>query len=413
MSYHRLAWTLLRALPCALLGLAGCSQGAEGSVGPPTSGLSGGNQSSVGDSDGDGVCGDGSVDPGEECDQGEDNAYFAFCTPICTLAACGDGYVLANAEECDDADDNADDAACLSDCRIATCGDGLVQTGVEECDDGNDIDDDGCTNECLIETCGDGVVDPEEECDDGNDDDSDACLATCVKATCGDGVLEEGEEECDDGEANGNDAACLATCKAATCGDGFVQADVEECDEGLGNADDGACLVDCTAASCGDGLVQTDVEDCDDGNTDGGDGCSPACKLELECGQTFDTEWCLQTGTKGQYTRCEKVTDGGNTCKNPEIRYGNTIGGIPRSHPAGNAFYPVWCQQLGFEGFASIGFGPRDCDAPKGSLFPCSTYDEDNLLHWCDWDDGYWYNDTLDKHNCDGTEIISITCTPK
>ncbi|MFY0535322.1 DUF4215 domain-containing protein [Nannocystis pusilla] len=47
-------------------------------------------------------CGDGQLDPGEQCDDGND----------------------------DDAD------ACRSDCQPATCGDGVVQRGVEECDDG-------------------------------------------------------------------------------------------------------------------------------------------------------------------------------------------------------------------------------------------------------------------------------------
>ena len=61
-----------------------------------------------------GFCGDGSVDPGEECDD-------------------------ANADETDD---------CLSTCQAASCGDGFVQAGVEECDDADTDDLDRCHDDC-------------------------------------------------------------------------------------------------------------------------------------------------------------------------------------------------------------------------------------------------------------------------
>ncbi|HEY8376608.1 MAG TPA: fibrinogen-like YCDxxxxGGGW domain-containing protein [Nannocystis sp.] len=49
-----------------------------------------------------GVCGDGVVDVGEECDDGPANAPDAACTPECTIAACGDGYVYPEDEDCED-----------------------------------------------------------------------------------------------------------------------------------------------------------------------------------------------------------------------------------------------------------------------------------------------------------------------
>lgn len=62
---------------------------------------------------------------------------------------CGDGSV-APGEECDDGD--ADDAdECLSSCVQAVCGDGIVRAGAEECDDGNGEGHDGCTSDCLRE----------------------------------------------------------------------------------------------------------------------------------------------------------------------------------------------------------------------------------------------------------------------
>src|SRR5687767_7999032 len=46
--------------------------------------------------------------------------------------ACGDG-TRDPGEECDDGNDKNDDG-CLTSCRWATCGDGFVRAAVEECD---------------------------------------------------------------------------------------------------------------------------------------------------------------------------------------------------------------------------------------------------------------------------------------
>jgi cysteine-rich repeat protein len=64
-------------------------------------------------------CGDGILDPGEECDDGN-NETGDGCSPSCFL----EGF----------------------------CGDGTVQVGQgEECDDGNILDGDGCSAFCLVE----------------------------------------------------------------------------------------------------------------------------------------------------------------------------------------------------------------------------------------------------------------------
>ena len=256
----------------------------------------------------------------------------------------------------------------------AVCGDGMV-SGMEEGDAGIDNGDDKlCKLDCTAQKCGDGSVGPGEACDDGNAVDDDACSNTCVPAACGDAVVQMGEA-CDDGNAVNTDA-CVA-CKAAVCGDTFVLAG---------------------------------VEDCDDGNVVGGDGCSADCKQEVaKCGGSFTTGWCPQMGTKEQFTRCEAVANGGKTCNNPFIKYGNVENGVPASH-GGNDFLK-WCQQLGFAGYSGqVSYGNRSCDAPQGKLFGCTGYDE-MVWHWCDWQDGHWYNQALNNQMCnDGQEITSITC---
>lgn len=149
-----------------------------------TQGTTGAESASTGDEPG--VCGDGQIDPGEQCDDGPVNADDAACTSACMLAACGDGLLHSAAEECDDGLGNAEDAACTPMCTKARCGDGMTQTGVEECDDGDGVNEDNsygvCTTQCTKgPRCGDGELQPEhEECDDGEMPDVTVCLKDCM-----------------------------------------------------------------------------------------------------------------------------------------------------------------------------------------------------------------------------------------
>lgn len=266
-----------------------------------------------------GVCGDGAIDPGEECDGPPSNpgascvdcvlllcpeghvhvdpshcearADREACLATCVPDTCGDGVVSYPAEKCDDADlDDTDE--CLSTCRKATCGDGYVQAGVELCDDANLVPSDGCDERCTVTTCGDGAVQAPEECDDGNPDNADSCSDLCLRASCGDGVVQAGEE-CDDGNHDDWDT-CRGDCVLARCGDGVVQ-EGEECDDGV-LAHSGDCVPGCRSATCGDGFVH-ELEGCDDpvwcpacypptcgdGLLDPGEECDPAGLDPGEC----------------------------------------------------------------------------------------------------------------------------------
>ncbi len=158
-------------------------------------------------------CGDGVLDPPEECDDGNTLDTDA-CTSACVVASCGDGIVqFVASEECDDG--NAEDGdACTTQCREAVCGDAIVRAGVEVCDDGNLADDDGCRNNCGSALCGDGVVQAGSEvCDDGNRVDTDLCTNACAASACGDGIVHPVlGEECDDGDASSGDG-CSAVCR--------------------------------------------------------------------------------------------------------------------------------------------------------------------------------------------------------
>ena len=163
--------------PIALVVLVGCPNGQVATstgVDATTSG-----SSSSSGSSGDATSTTGATEGTSEASGSEGSSTGA-------PATCGDGVVQAG-EACDDG--NQDDGdACLSSCVAASCGDGAVQVGVEECDEGEDNGFgvyDGCTPWCTLGPhCGDGFIDGDETCDDGNDgDDADGCLDGCALAT--------------------------------------------------------------------------------------------------------------------------------------------------------------------------------------------------------------------------------------
>jgi len=96
------------------------------------------------------TCGDGIVDPGEVCDDGDQNSNNGACLLNCRRATCNDGHVWFEWELCDDANgDQTDD--CVS-CKFPFCGDGHVWAGEEDCDDGNQEDGDDCPRNCHFVT---------------------------------------------------------------------------------------------------------------------------------------------------------------------------------------------------------------------------------------------------------------------
>lgn len=112
-----------------------------------------------------GYCGNGLVDPGEQCDDGNGSNNDS-CKVNCSPAYCGDGVLWYNVEQCDDGNFSSNDS-CVAGCQFAYCGDGYLWFGLEECDDGNPFDGDGCSSFCQLQTCGDGILDFGEQCDLG------------------------------------------------------------------------------------------------------------------------------------------------------------------------------------------------------------------------------------------------------
>jgi cysteine-rich repeat protein len=92
---------------------------------------------------------------------------------------CGNG-VVDRGEACDDGNNFSGDgcnATCSSDER---CGNGITDQG-ESCDDGNNRPGDGCDALCQVEDgCGNGVLEVGEQCDDGNLTPGDGCSPGCI-----------------------------------------------------------------------------------------------------------------------------------------------------------------------------------------------------------------------------------------
>ncbi len=315
------------------------------------------------DSDCDAVCGNGVLEPGEECDTRIPADEYGGCPVVpedcddqlsCTLdvvlnpGGCNATCDHQAIETCQDGDGCCPDGCTTaddSDCSVV-CGDGVVTSPQETCDTGITQSNDGACptdadcddgNDCTTDTLmGDGTC--EAYCDhtsvgclDGDGCcDYDQCNANTdndCDAVCGNGVVESAagetcdtnspgscptEDDCDDGEACTEDILDDAgTCQAAC-----RHEDITSCDDG-----DGCCPSECTVADgdldcpgCGNCRLETNLgEECDDCDPDNLNGCTTSCTTQTGAvGDPCDTNencnpglTCTSDGLPGGY--CTKT----------------------------------------------------------------------------------------------------------
>jgi len=109
------------------------------------------------------VCGDATLNAGEQCEinsactGANQTCDFSRCRCAGNIIGCGNG-VIDPGEQCDDGN-KTDGDGCSSTCQrewqtmvggMETCGNGIVELG-EGCDDGNRVDNDGCSARCQWE----------------------------------------------------------------------------------------------------------------------------------------------------------------------------------------------------------------------------------------------------------------------
>ena len=259
-----------------------------------------------------GICGDGKLNPSEECDDGNNGSEDG-CSPRCIREFCGDGILHERmGEQCDNGSvcnqnellscrSDADCIVCmaLAEVEVTRCGGdpyGKLCSSDADCkaapffcqyDIAYDAD---CTRLCRIRIA---VV---AQTDISQAQTDEPVPLQTYSPPCGNGVVDSGEV-CDDGTFNADTVsnACRTSCTLPVCGDGVTDtAFGEVCDQGTYNSDalPDSCRMSCTLPFCGDG-VRDSGEDCDDGNFYNGDGCSSDCRLEgiLVCGNFIIDPW--------------------------------------------------------------------------------------------------------------------------
>ncbi len=356
------------------------------------------------------TCGDGDIDPLEECDDGNvipDDG----CEVSCR-------YSCHEDSECDDGNVCTDDACgeggtgqmCLFENNTAACDDGNPCTEGDACSGGACV---GGTNLCECETTEDCA-----EHEDGNlcngtlvcDTGSNVCVVdpetvvTCspTSTLCHVLVCVPGTGLCEDD----NPAAGTA------CEDDSNACTEDECDGA------GACVHstisctdgnDCTDDTCdtSTGCVFTPhTRSCDDGNAcTGGDACSGGTcvgGMGITCNDGNDcTDDTCDPSTGCVFTPHTRVCDDGDPCTTGDTCVSSTCTGTA---------LPVWYLDSDGDGYGDSSTTACASTAPSG--YVATDGDCCDLLGavhpgataW--WVDEYWCGSTFRDfdYNCDGTE---------
>ncbi|MCC6847359.1 MAG: hypothetical protein IT294_02570 [Deltaproteobacteria bacterium] len=201
--------------------------------------------------------------------------------PLCGVTACGDGAVDPS-EDCDPF--SSDDGLCCSQCHFVSyftpCGGG---TG--RCDH---------AGRCVATNCGNGVLDPGEECEpypSPYDPYRDACCnLECKYDPAGSACYHDpGAGTCD----------AAHRCVSNTCGDGVQNSDLEECD-GFGT------VVFCCTPTCRNTIFGACSDACSGGECESNGAGGAACRIEPHdatgCSAATSTNGWIDGATGGTIT---------------------------------------------------------------------------------------------------------------
>ena len=223
-------------------------------------------------------CGDGIIDPGEQCDDGNPVDGDG-CDTNCTFTGCGNGVVTAG-EECDDAN------VAPGDCCGPTC---QYEAAGSACpDDGSPCTDQMCdgAGHCLHPPVADGTA-----CDDGNDcATGDFCRGGVCRPgpVCGPRFLCNGTA-CDDGDPCTQNDFCFQD----VCVPGLGCGPCQTCSGQAG------CVPANDGASCDDGDPCTTNDTCAAGACTPGSGCQPCATCQAGVGCIVPSATCTDAAPAG------------------------------------------------------------------------------------------------------------------
>ena len=309
---------------------------------------------------------------------------------------CGDGFVDSG-EECDDGN-NVDGDGCAADCTSEGCGNGVLETG-EDCDDGNTAPDDCCSPTCTFET--------------GSCDDGDACNVgeTCSSGFCSGGSAPDcsssgdqcNDASCDPGGAEGNCNALTPINEGLSCDDGDACNLGETCTAGScngGSAPDCSSSSDqCNTASCDPAGAEGNCDTLTPANESGSCDDGSACNVGETCtagscnggappncsafGDPCNAASCDPGGTEGNCSVLTPINEGlscddGDACNVGETcTAGSCNGGsAPDCSSAGGGCNTASCDSGGAEG---------NCDTltPANEGASCDDSDACNVGETC------------------------------
>ncbi|MDP3245194.1 MAG: hypothetical protein Q8M83_06090 [bacterium] len=269
-------------------------------------------------------CGNGRIDSGEICDDGELNNKYGKCNEGCFKKCIGG---TKDKKVCSE---NVDCPSGVCSGLTAYCGDGK-RNGPEICDDGTE---NGQYGKCRLDCsgsgskCGDKKVNSDygEECEVGQ--------KKTAKGYCAGGTKELGP--CDSNDNCPGGGACQPCPQYTRCSkdSNKICSTDNDCAPDLGACVKQQFVLDwqCSSSSCkwtssstvcypsskplcGNGNKDAG-EQCDDDNTNDNDGCTNECKLPV-CGDgKAQSDKICQSGDSGKkYQNCEKDSDCGKDGK--------------------------------------------------------------------------------------------------